>query len=150
MSDVSAPTKPTDKQLIYLRALIESRVIDFDLPENITAETIPDVIDKAKACPVRPASPEGFYLHDGRAYWVRVSKSSGHPYASVIEKDGIDTARWRFARWMANRVSVPLTVAEAARMGHASGICHVCASGLVRAECVAAGIHARCAKRLET
>jgi hypothetical protein len=49
MSDVSAPTKPTDKQLIYLRALIESRVIDFDLPENITAETVPDVIDKAKA-----------------------------------------------------------------------------------------------------
>lgn len=147
---MTTTTKPSDRQLIFLRALIESRVIDFDLPENLTAETIGDVIDKAKACPVRPASAEGFYVHDGRAYWVRVSKSSGHPYASVFAKDGIDTARWRFARWMANRLSVVLTVAEAARMGHASGICHVCASGLVKAECVAAGIHARCAKRLET
>lgn len=139
----------SEKQLRYLCALIEDREwADLVLPETLSEEEAGALIDTAKAMPIplRPPAVAGFYAHHGKAYRVAVSKTTGHPYACVMEISGgaLPVGRWKRAPWLVNRVTVRLSVAEAIRLGQASAVCHVCGMRLVNDD----GIHFGCAAKL--
>jgi hypothetical protein len=150
---VTAPA--TAKQLRYLAALVEDRVWpDPQIPDPLSEEAATTLIDHALKLPLveRDPVPVGLYLYHGVVYRVRQSKTSGHRYAEELTFEGtaLPMGRWKLARGRANRVSVRLTLNEAIQRGRDTGVCHVCGNRLSKAECVAAGIHDRCAKRWET
>ena len=144
-------TPATDKQLIYLAVLVESRDVDLNIPDVLDEATAAQLIDQALAAPRLHPAPRGHYLFEDRVYLVRTSKLNGHNYAVVlqVQGEGYKTGRWMHAPTLVTKLRDELTVAEAARRGRTQGICHVCAGRLVRGDDIAAGIHPRCTERLE-
>lgn len=98
----------------------------------------------------RAAEP-GYYVQDGTVFVVVANRAGTSTYAKRLT---ITSGRghWQYAagasRVLAAAGMVPLTVAEAARLGKLHGVCVVCGRALVDPASVNAGIGPVCSRRL--
>lgn len=175
---IREPDAPaTDRQLDYIRALKDGRVIDDkwrarierDLAAGMTKLAASKVIDwllkqprptaavakvtgtvSARSNP--PVPTVGHYKHNGILYAV-VDRKRGRRTTRVLKQlhqnpDGSWSWRGALIGW---RDLVPvwqaLTLNEAAKFGHTTGTCLVCARTLTDPESVARGIGPVCASR---
>lgn len=98
-------------------------------------------------CEAKP----GFYVVGGTVYRVKSNKAGTHTYAerlTVADHHGSWTYAPGVGRDMAADGLAPLTVEEAARMGHHYGVCVVCGRELTDGKSVERGIGPVCAKKL--
>jgi hypothetical protein len=129
-------------------------------------------IDVLFGKPRKPAEPgtlaaPGYYVTSGEesdgeepptVYVVVENKAKTATYAKrLVVTPGVPgvsraSAKWEYAPGVGKDLArdglAPLTVQEAARLGHQHGVCVVCARGLTDPESVARGIGPVCVARL--
>lgn len=90
---------------------------------------------------------EGYFKHGETVAKVQISKTSGKPYAKVLD---LETGRFEYAPGVVSQLaeSDRLTVEVAAAMGRATGVCMICARELTNPESIERGIGPICAGRL--
>lgn len=124
-----------------------------------TTEHRPGQCDPEPAPVVAPApapkADTGYYATDSGDYYVVVANKAGtSTYAKrlvlVAAVDGSQRPRWEYAPGVGRTLAGthPLTVAEAARLGHLHGYCIICCRALTDPASVQAGIGPVCATRL--
>ena len=100
------------------------------------------------------AKPGYFVTDAGDVIVVVSNKAKTGTYAKMLKfsvgEAGRKTARWEYAPGVGRTLAgiAPLTVAEAARLGHHHGFCVICAKALTDPASVERGIGPVCAKRL--
>jgi hypothetical protein len=158
----------SEKQVAFVQKLIGERLTatlpeqmleslaDLQSGEEITGGQASALIDALMAAPRKPkaeAKP-GYYTLAGDVFVVVQNKAKTHTYAKqmVIHLTADDKKRgsWEYKPGLGAQLakSVPLTVQEAARLGHLHGICMVCGAALTDPKSVTNGIGPVCAKRL--
>lgn len=161
---------PSDNQIKFLLVLVGQRIVTPDMTPEAKAELLAKSeswargattravciqIDRLKALPhtapavTAPAAPSvvepGFYLLDGDI--VKVQKSqAGRFYAKTLI---VSTKRFEYAPGVVHKLTPAdlLTVEQAAKFGHATGICAVCARDLSDPVSVERGIGPVCIKK---
>jgi hypothetical protein len=148
------PASP--KQIAFATKLVEERVTEidaFDL-DVMTNRQISAVIENLLRAPRRnekPPTAAGFYVNDGTVLRVQWNKAGTHTYAKRLVIDPtIRKGTWDYAPGAAAMLAdaVPLTVAEAARLGHAHGVCMICGRELTVPKSVEDGIGPVCIKKI--
>lgn len=147
----------SDKQVALLTRLINEREWHLDaIPDPLTKRQASYLIEDGLAAPRKqsdaPTAQPGYYVSGGEVYVVVANKAGTGVYAKrlCIEGDKFKTAKWRYAPGIAASVATlsPLSIEEAAALGHMHGICVVCAKRLTDPESVQRGIGPVCIKRL--
>jgi len=113
---------------------------------------LPRKREQGEAAPAQP----GYYVRDGEVFVVVENKAKTSTYAKrlVITStvDGKRKGAWEYApgvgRSLAAEGLAPLTVEEAARLGHLHGVCMICGKPLTTPKSVQQGIGPVCIKRL--
>ena len=135
------------------------RMMDVLGGKDVSVREASDVIDWMFSLPnqateqAAPAKP-GYYVQQGQVVAVVENRAKTSTYAKVLtittDVDGDFRARWEYAPGLGRTLAgfEPLTVEEAARLGHLHGICVVCAKQLTDPASVERGIGPVCAKRL--
>lgn len=100
----------------------------------------------------RPKAATGYYRHGDTVYAVVNSRSRpGAVYAKRLVIRGT-RGHWVYARGVARDLAAagltPLSLSEAARLGHQFGVCVCCGRTLTDPQSVERGIGPVCAKRL--
>lgn len=148
------PASP--KQIAFVTKLINERVTEttpYDL-DGITGREVSRMIDGLLRAPKRNAQPPtaaGFYVNDGTVIRVQWNKDKTHTYAKRLDIDpSARKGTWTYAPGVAALLinAVRLTVAEAARLGHAHGVCMICGRELTVVKSVEDGIGPVCIKKL--
>jgi hypothetical protein len=139
-------------QVSFIGDLIKSRIVPAELlaaacDVPLSAKAASVVIDKLTACTHKSAML-GYYHTGGATYVVVATKDGMRRYAKKLVFHG-KKATWVYAPGaMANLAQLsPLTLAEAAALGHAHGHCIVCGAELTVTKSVQAGIGPKCAKK---
>jgi Family of unknown function (DUF6011) len=129
--------------------LLES-LADLQSGEYLTGGQASALIDALMAAP-RKAKAEakpGYYTLAGEVFVVVQNKAK----QMVIHLTADDKKRgsWEYKPGLGAQLakSVPLTVQEAARLGHLHGVCMICGAALTDPKSVTNGIGPVCAKRL--
>lgn len=159
-----APGGATDKQVALLVNLYR------DLRPHATDEAIAAATDRARAMtkkaasdkitelldrkakaradrpapdpsPDRPTQPGPYRLADGRIVKVKISRTSGKPYAVDFNGDYLGGGRLLDG-------AMRLSLDEAKAYGRETGVCCVCSAELTNPDSIAAGIGPICAGRL--
>lgn len=145
-----APATP--KQRAFIARLDAERDHAVDVPAGpLTTQQAGVLIERLLAAPRRPQTdgPEGWYLHEGEVYAVRLNEAGTGVYAVRLEVTGTGyrTARWKYAPGMVPVLAgTPrLQLMDAAELSRQYGVCVVCARRLVQG---ATG-HAGCSARLQ-
>lgn len=156
-------TRPaSDKTLAFIARLLTERQVPAASREWIEAH--PDMsqrhasatIDHLRSLPfaqtdTAKATP-GYYVTEAGAYVVVVenkAKTSTYAKRLVLDESGErTTARWEYAPGVGRTLAgmEPMTVAQAAALGHMHGICVKCCKPLTDPKSVQAGIGPVCAK----
>lgn len=148
----------TEKQITFLLKLVAEKLPEADLAKSETwargatrkavSEQIARLCALSAPAPknVAPAVTEpGFYLLDGAI--VKVQKSqAGRLYAKTLV---VSTKRFEYAAGVVHRLTTDnlLTLEQAAKFGHQTGVCAVCARDLSDPVSVERGIGPVCYKR---
>lgn len=163
------------KQEAYLKSLLNTKVIPFELFEKvanidyntITIKTASGLIDILKNQPLKTKEGElpesdvngnniptkkepakcGFYFYENSVYNVVASKQ-GNNYAKLLIHDG-NKGRWDYIKGMVNVLNEShlITLAAAKEFGKNHGFCMVCGRTLTDPVSVDAGIGPICAER---
>lgn len=149
----------TDKQVSFLLRLLVEKNPEADLRKaedwarGATRKAVSDQIDRMVKAP-RPAPineapavvEAGFYLLDGNIVKVQQSKTSLKLYAKTLI---LSTKRFEYAPGVVHKLSPEskLTLEQAAKFGHATGVCAICSRDLSDPVSVERGIGPVCAKR---
>lgn len=159
-STATATRPATDKQVALIdRLLGERSSFTNEAQERFARDSAAtdarfasSLIDRLLAAPRRqalPAAQPGYYIDGDTVYRVVANKAGTGTYAKRMEiEDG--KGRWVYAPGAGSQLAAmsPLTVEEAARLGHEHGVCMVCGRELTNAASVQAGIGPVCASRL--
>jgi len=145
----------TESQTRFLATLIRERVnpyagISLDgLNKRDASNMISELLSAPRVDAPAPAE-EGFYMRDGVVFRVQKSKSTGNPYAKKLITGEFGKAHWEYAPGVARAFTAEdkLTLDAARDMGHAYGVCMVCARTLTDPKSVDAGIGPVCAGKL--
>ena len=143
----------TESQTRFLATLIRERVnpyagISLDgLDKRNASNMISELLNAPR---VDAPAEEGFYTRDGIVYRVQKSKSTGNPYAKKLVTGEFGKAHWDYAPGVARSFKPEdrLTLDAAREMGHAYGVCMICARTLTDPKSVDAGIGPVCAGKL--
>lgn len=160
--NAATATTATDKQLALIARLLGERHLSYPPPAPTSKRQASFVISllmdaprktadtPAPAQPAAPARP-GYYLIDGQVVRVQANKLGTGTYARVMVIDEFSRkGTWRYVSGLAAKLATaePMTVEQAAALGHAHGVCMICGRELTEAGSVARGIGPVCARRL--
>lgn len=98
----------------------------------------------------QPDAKPGYYITDSKdLYCVVENKAKTHTYAKKLIIQA-NRGKWVYAPGAAKVLanSSPLTVEEAARLGHLHGFCVICGAPLTTPKSVSAGIGPTCLQNL--
>lgn len=173
MSTTTIDYPATAKQVAFLRDLATSRQwddghdysdvltdaaaghdvvgIDKRIASDLISELLATPRRQARAAAATQAAQPGYYLREDTVFVVVWNREHTRTYAKrMVVSNGHGS--WRYAagagRDIAAEGLVPLTIADAARLGHLHGCCIVCGKRLTHPESVARGIGPVCAKRI--
>jgi len=171
-------TTATERQISFLTSLITERGLSLDKAVMLAFGTdqtetfeigrreCSQMIDAVKAVRrperERPAAPDleaGMYKVGQDIFRVKISKSSGRPYAEILRHDAItngnyaDAAVWfEFERGMIMKYGITpdhrMTLDQCAEFGLLFGTCCVCARELTNPKSIAKGIGPVCEKKV--
>jgi uncharacterized protein DUF6011 len=149
-------TYASPKQIAFATKLINERVTETVVQDlnGITSREISRMIDALLRAPRRnekPPTAPGFYVNDGTVIRVQWNKDKTHTYAKRLVIDSFARkGTWTYAPGIAATLAtaVPLTVEEAARLGHAHGVCMICGRELTVPKSVEDGIGPVCIKKI--
>lgn len=158
-------------QIKYLTSLVENRqvpawVAQFlrEVQEGYPTKEASRAIDAAaqampkprvqslfpEAPKVKEAVPVGFYFLDGEVYKVKHSQGdTTRRYAYIFKTDGTTKGRYEYTKGAIYRLTLAdkLTLAQAAAIGHRTGVCCCCGKELSDSKSVALGIGPVCIKK---
>lgn len=160
---VKNPTDPASfAQVTFINDLLTSRevedkwitVVKHRLEAGITKGEASKIIEWFQRQPKAGVKADkvlanGVYeTHSGAVYAVKVSKTSGKPYAMIWDASRSTYLydRNHYRTLLANNPA-PLSLAQAAVMGIDSGFCVICGQHLTDVESLAKGIGPVCEKR---
>lgn len=169
-------TTATERQISFLTSLITERGLSLDKAVMLTFNTdqtetfeigrreCSQMIDAVKAVRrperERPAAPDleaGMYKVGQDIFRVKISKSSGKPYAEILCHEAIlngnytDAAVWfEYAPGAVRRITPEnrMTLDQCAEFGLLFGTCCVCARELTDPKSIAKGIGPICEKKI--
>lgn len=169
-------TTATERQISFLTSLITERGLSLDKAVMLTFNTdqtetfeigrreCSQMIDAVKAVRrperERPAAPDleaGMYKVGQDIFRVKISKSSGKPYAEILCHEAIlngnytDAAVWfEYAPGAVRRITPDhrMTLDQCAEFGLLFGTCCVCARELTNPKSIARGIGPVCEKKI--
>jgi hypothetical protein len=154
MTTTATATQPTAKQLDMITRLAAERITNAPVPTPTTKSEASFLIGLLLDAPRKPATnaaTPGYYLAGGRVVRVQANQANTATYAKVlIIKDGQRKGTWTYTPGLAATLATatPLTVEQAAAMGHATGVCVICAAELTDPKSIERGIGPVCIKRL--
>lgn len=147
----------SEKMLSFLSILAKERVdFGYDPTKGYTMSEAHDLIEAGKRSPrkdsERPNVGVGYYITAEQIVFcvVESKRNPGQTYAKRLIISAVGRASWAYEP-MAVKSLVglsPLTVEKAAELGHAHGVCMVCARTLTDQNSASKGIGPVCAKRL--
>jgi hypothetical protein len=154
-------TPASPKQVALIVKLAGERILDgetllrADNAAALSTKEASSLIDTLFAAPKVPqaqAAP-GYYIQDEQVIVVVENKAKTSTYAKrlVISTNGTKkSARWDYAPGLGASLAgyAPLTVEQAAHLGHKHGICMICAKALTDPKSVDAGIGPVCIKKI--
>lgn len=169
-------TTATDGQIRFINSLLSERGLSLDTAcimifshDDVEIErgyggTASQMIDALKDMPrperERPAAPDldaGMYKVGQEIFRVKISKSSGKPYAEILCHDMImngnyaDAAVWfEYAPGSVRKITPEhrMTLDQCAEFGLLFGTCCVCARTLTKPASIAKGIGPVCEKKI--
>lgn len=163
-SRVSVGFPPTEKQLGYLRNLVQkadvsevtrTAYLELIAADKLTKKTASELITHLKELPKtasggsRPAQRVeqlelGLYRKGEDTFQVKESRSSGYRYAVRLEG-----TKWIYARGVAAELTsdMALTLEEAKAYGQRTGVCCACGAELTNPDSIEAGIGPICANK---
>lgn len=157
---MNAPILASQKQADFLASLCTSRVVPPSVLDasakaslgTLSAHDASRAIETATKCAFVKSSPtaeKGYYLVDGDVFVVMASKETGKLYAKKLVISG-KKGSWVYAPGMIYKLKPEqkLTLEEAAKIGHATGVCAICGRTLSDEKSVAQGVGPVCIKRL--
>lgn len=123
---------------------------------SVSSRDASRLIDALLSAPYRQARPQaapGYYIQGDDVLVVVTNREGTRTYAKRLQIEQAPErkkASWVYAPGVGSTLAgfVPLTVEEAARLGHKHGFCVVCAKALTTPASVDAGIGPVCRKRL--
>lgn len=159
----------SDAQVNYLNSLVSRKAVPasiLTLAQSVTVGEIKGLevsqaIDTAKACGWKVSSvkspvasnlptetvPVGFYFLDAEVYKVKASKGDKtRRYAYIFKTDGTSKGHFDYTKGAIFRLTPEhkLTLAQAASIGHRTGVCCICGRELTDSNSVAKGIGPIC------
>lgn len=161
---MTTTTAPTAKQIAFATRLLNEKNHGYDT--DMMIDTLPQmgkkgvsaIIDSLLSLPDVNAKPEatpGYYINsDDEVYVVVENRAKTHTYAKRLVAsqtvDGKTKVRWDYAPGAGHRLaaSAPMTLEDAARLGHLHGACIVCCRPLTDPESVQRGIGPVCAAKI--
>ena len=120
-------------------------------PEALFPEAVAQVVPVAAAA-IKELVPCGFYFMDGTVYKVKPSKADpthSRRYAYAFDTNGGNKGSYNYIKGAIYRLGMEnkLTVAQAAAIGHATGVCCCCGRELTDPISVANGVGPICAAK---
>lgn len=155
---------PTAKQVAFATRLLNEKAHGYDTAKMI--DTLPDMGKKGVSALIdllltkpsvnqpKHAGPGYYIASDDEVYVVVENRAKTNTYAKRLVAsetiDGKTKVRWDYAPGAAARLaaSQPLTVEDAARLGHLHGACIICCRPLTDPDSVKRGIGPVCATRI--
>lgn len=142
------------KQIAFAMKLINERVTETVIEDldGITGREISRMIDGLLHAPRRtntPMAKPGFYVNDGIVLRVQFNKTKTATYAKRLDIDpSARKGTWVYAPGVGATLAnaQPLTAEEAARLGHAHGVCMMCGRELTVPKSVERGMGPVCAQ----
>lgn len=141
-----------ERDLAQATQKVQDAIEDLDSLDRRAAS---DLIEKLLDLPHKPKQAttparfvgEGFYLFNNSVFRVRISNSSGRPYALRLDPD---TGRFDYDRGTIFKLktSMRLTLEQAAKLGAKWHRCCVCGAELTHPDSIESGIGPVCAERL--
>lgn len=122
-------------------------------PRKAVKATVGNAVP-ATSVPYQPPTPRklpvGYYTYAGNVYTVVHNRSKTSVYAKRFVSLSHGHGKWAYTTefWNHADKAKPLTLDEAATLGHLHGVCVCCARTLTDPVSVKAGIGPTCAKRL--
>lgn len=156
----------TERQVDYLRSLLDTRVIDAAKRDDLLARIADGTLDRDRASraidmlrvapkvmarKVAPSLEVGMYRKDGEIYRVHRSRETGNLYAKRLVLDLLAKREITFAYAKGAIMFLTeddrMSLSEAKAFGVETGVCCVCGTFLTDPKSVEAGIGPVCAKR---
>lgn len=148
----------TESQISYVLSLLSSRVVSDDFRATVgdvatlTKSQASALIDSLRAMPYAPRESAtavaplevGVYYKSGDVYRVKISQSSGRPYATKLVG-----GHFEYDPSYVRQITADdkMTLEQACDYGIQFGVCCVCGRELTDEKSVAMGIGPTCAKR---
>ena len=161
----------TAPQISYLTSLAAARIVPSWVADFLAKAEVgvsdgreaSKCIDTLKAQPFKPLAlpkvelpretvPVGFYFLENEVYKVKASKNDPtgtRRYAYIFKTDGTNKGHYDYEKGAIYRLTPAhqITVEQAARIGHATGVCCICGRELSDPVSVQNGIGPVCAKK---
>jgi hypothetical protein len=129
-----------------LTAAQNGKATGFQVSQAIDAMKAQPWLTPKSAQPTAPLVPAGFYQLDGVIYKVRPGKANpSHRYAMAFQVTGQGKGSYSYEAGKGKIAK--LTLAQAAEMGHQTGVCCICGRELTDPNSVAMGIGPICIQK---
>ena len=135
-----------------LTAAQNGKATGFQVSQAIDAMKAQPWLPKTNAQPTAPLVPAGFYQLDGIIYKVRPGKANpSHRYAMAFQVTGAGKGSYSYEAGKGKIAKLTLahklTLEQAARMGHQTGVCCICGRELTDPNSIAMGIGPICVEK---